>query len=210
MSNAITLTPEELFFLGKAMGAVYIDYDYVAAMKDVQTRFDFLDKEAIASLGKKGLLREGIRRKVTIYPQVEELLKPVFFGRTVSVLAATSPRRMSRLNTSKFHHFQGAVTMVTLEGGLLKLESVTPGYIEKKVLALADTLRFLPGQARVLDSAKATRLIRAKVSTVAVGTRREDYLEQDGALYRSGKDGSPAAVSREDFIRQVCGILKGA
>ena len=56
MSEELKLTPVELFFCGKLLNAKYIDYDYFAAMPDIQINHDLREQEALEKLEEDGVV----------------------------------------------------------------------------------------------------------------------------------------------------------
>ena len=76
----IELSARELFFLGKALNAKYMDYAYIMMMQDIQMNFDVNENESLESLTEKGYAEMDFSGDIEVDPQVEELMKPVFFG----------------------------------------------------------------------------------------------------------------------------------
>ena len=50
VENEITLSPEELYYLGSVLQAKYIDYAYVAAMDDIGQNYALFESEAKESV----------------------------------------------------------------------------------------------------------------------------------------------------------------
>ena len=44
------LSPEEIYYIGKVSGGKYLDYDYIAAMKDIGKRGKIKQQEILDSL----------------------------------------------------------------------------------------------------------------------------------------------------------------
>ena len=80
MEQGITITPEELYYLGEQMGALYMDYDYVASMEDIQMNSLLYESRVKTGLAAKGLLEEDFSGNIELSEWAKELLKPVFFA----------------------------------------------------------------------------------------------------------------------------------
>ena len=50
----LLLSPEEIYYIGKVSGGKYLDYDYIAAMKDIGKRGKIKHQEILDSLERKG------------------------------------------------------------------------------------------------------------------------------------------------------------
>ena len=77
MKERLILTPEQLFFLGTVMGAEYINYDYIAAMGEVQRNYSRTHRKCMDDLVRAGLLRERLSGEVVLRPVPRKLLHPV-------------------------------------------------------------------------------------------------------------------------------------
>lgn len=53
------LSPEEIYYIGKVSGGKYLDYDYIAAMKDIGKRGKIKQQEILDSLERKGICPGG-------------------------------------------------------------------------------------------------------------------------------------------------------
>ena len=80
MGKTITLSPQELYFLGTVLDARYIDYDYISHMPDIQKRYSVHEQETMSQLADKGYVDEDFSGNVTVNDEIRELLEPVFFG----------------------------------------------------------------------------------------------------------------------------------
>lgn len=53
----LLLSPEEIFFIGKEVKGKYLDYDYIAAMRDIGKQGKIRREEILAGLEKKAMPR---------------------------------------------------------------------------------------------------------------------------------------------------------
>ena len=72
------IRPDELYYLGSLMKADLIDYSYI---KNVTNTADILnDLKIIRSLSEKGIIEMNFVGEAEVDPEIEQLLKPIFFG----------------------------------------------------------------------------------------------------------------------------------
>lgn len=74
------LTPVELYFLGVLLNAEYIDYEYIAALPDIQNNYRVIEEQTLDRLEEKNLIEQDFDGSVTVDEQLQDMLKPVFFG----------------------------------------------------------------------------------------------------------------------------------
>lgn len=107
MKKELKLTPVELFFLGAQMNAKYIDYNYIAAMPDIQKRYALHEQRALEELEERGILEEDFSGNVELDEEIRELLEPVFFGDVES--------RLDAEQSYNIHLYNGKITMAVME-----------------------------------------------------------------------------------------------
>ena len=175
MASLITLHPEELFFLGEIMEAKYIDYSYIQAMGDVQQHLDVAKKDAIASLGEKGLVKESISGRLKVKPVAEELLGPVFFGEKETV-AVVFRNGMKQEAYTKFFHFRDAdITCITMEDGLLHVEKKSLVEVEAFAKTLLDGALANPQEDAQFVLDNVTDIVKVKSGIVGVGAKEQTW-----------------------------------
>ena len=74
------LSPEEIYYIGKVSGGKYLDYDYIAAMKDIGKRGKIKQQEILDSLERKGYAQEDFLGNLEVEPACIEILKPLYQG----------------------------------------------------------------------------------------------------------------------------------
>lgn len=119
MSEELKLTPVELFFCGKLLQAKYIDYDYFAAMPDIQINHDLREQEALEKLEEDGVVEIDFYDNAEFEEDAKELLLPVFFGETESRLEIKGGPVL------RFHIYHGKIVMTTLENNEITLQEIT-------------------------------------------------------------------------------------
>lgn len=117
MEDKVTLTARELFFLGRCMDAVYIDYAYIAAMPDIQKFYALHEQRALEALEDLELIEEDFSGNVLVTDGARELFRPVFFGGTES--------RLDNGKDCRVHILDGAMTLGCLEDGSITFRRVS-------------------------------------------------------------------------------------
>lgn len=209
MNKEIVLTPEQLYYMGRVLQAKYIDYAYVAAMKDINQNFSLFETEAKASLVSAGILMEDFGGNVEIDPTVVQLLKPIFFGETETSIDIYSIGETNTVAVCKYHFYDGAVTMVTGEKGKLVVKAVDQIAIQDKVESLI--LQEYNAENTVVetvDKTKITKLIAFKKIHVGATSAVKTYIEADGVLYHE-QENVIESVTRQQFVSSAFDVVKG-
>lgn len=114
----LTITPMELYFLGKLLGARYIDYGYIAAMPDITKRPAIREQETLELLEDEGLIETDFSGDAEVMPEVADFLHPVLFS-----------GREARLRIGEavhtFHLEDGRAVEGTLDGGTIAFHEVS-------------------------------------------------------------------------------------
>ena len=76
----LLLSPEEIYYIGKVSGGKYLDYDYIAAMKDIGKRGKIKQQEILDSLERKGYAQEDFLGNLEVEPACIEILQPLYQG----------------------------------------------------------------------------------------------------------------------------------
>ena len=119
MSEELKLTPVELFFCGKLLQAKYIDYDYFAAMPDIQINHDLREQETLEKLEEDGVVEMDFYDNAEFEEEAKDLLLPVFFGETESRMEIKDGP------VFRFHIYQGKMIMTILEDNEIRLQEIT-------------------------------------------------------------------------------------
>lgn len=106
----LTITPMELYFLGRLLGARYIDYGYIAAMPDITKHPALREQETIELLEMEGLIETDFSGGAEVMPEVADFLHPVFFSGVESQLIIGDTIRL-------FHLEDGRTLQSTIDNG---------------------------------------------------------------------------------------------
>lgn len=208
MADTLTLTPEQLFFLGVLMDALYIDYAYIASLQEIRRNYIRTRRKCLSELAEAGVLRERLSGEITLRPGPKKLLSNLFFGKDQSSLEVYTLGKQTSHTVFRFHRLGDTVTRVSTESGRLTLSESSPEEMEQLVSALASgTERPVPVVAIEKDA--VTRMITAKHATVGVGSTGCVLFEQHGGLYTVDENGKPAALPASRARRLILSELKG-
>lgn len=105
------ITPEELFFMAVALEAEYIDYEYFAAMPDVQKNYELHKATAMQSLEDRGLIEEDFSGNLQIEDGFGQALDAMLFGRTECNIDVDEQR-------FKLHLHDGNMVLARLDGNI--------------------------------------------------------------------------------------------
>lgn len=209
MDKEIILTPEQLYFIGRFVQAKYIDYAYVAALKDINQNFSLFETEAKASLVSAGILTEDFGGNVEVDPTVLKLLKPIFFGETETAIDICTIDKEKTITAYKYHFYDGTVTMVTGESGKLLIKAADQFAIQKTVESLiSDTYDAEIQTVETIDKDHITRVITFKHIQVGVTSTVKIYIEANHIFYHE-QEGSIESVTKSQFITEAFDLVKG-
>jgi hypothetical protein len=211
MNNEIILSPEELYFLGKLFQAKYIDYSYIAAMKDISNNYSVFEKETQSALVSSGVLMEDFSGNIEIDARLTEVLNPVFFGEFESSIHDYIPGDETTFNVVKFHSYDEAITMVTHSNDKFVFKKVD-------VLEIKDIItKLLPDGyscedtiAEEFKGENISRLIVFKNITAGTSGVNLNFFYQEDKLYMEIEGQRFSTVSRETFEKLGCFMIKGA
>ena len=210
--EAVRLCAEELFFIGKQMRAKYIDYEYVRRMHDIQQKYALLEKEYLAGLVRKGFLMEDFSGDIVIDPEVEQLLRPVFFGELESELLLTDLHSEHGSKHFKYHFYNRDVTQVRLMENFMEFTpqgdiGIQECHAELLPVEYQCTEEDIPLEC--IDKDKISLLLQIKNIRVGKMAADGELLFAEGAWYfgRSGR--MVRRLSKEGFTSCFNRIMKG-
>lgn len=209
MKNEFVLTPEELYYMGRLMKAKYIDYAYIAAMKDVKHNYALFEKETQASLVDMGILVEDFSGEIEIDAIAYDVFKPVFFGEVETSVDVCSQGEQNEIRVNKFHFNDSNATMVTNAEDKLVIKSVDQIAIRDFVSSLISEQ--YDSSCVAVDKIEQDAITRVlSVKSVVVGGLSvvKLYIESDGAIYRENGE-RIESMTREMFIEDVYETVKG-
>lgn len=207
----LTITAEELYYLGVLLQAKYIDYAYIAAMDDIQHNYALFQKEAQAQLVSRGILMEDFSGNIEIEENAKSLLAPIFFGEKESSADICYLGDEKKVDIFKFHFLDDKITMVTGKDKKLIIKEVD-------VLYLADFVsNILPENYSVdtpekkdkIDKDTVSRFIAIKNILLGRTSEVRLYIESEGVFYQESSDGNIYSVAGHKFVTDALGVIKG-
>lgn len=208
MTNEIVLRPEELFFLGNVMHAANQDYSYIASMGEICRNYAQTEQKCLLNLSRMGVIRQRLSGEISVRPQVEGLLKKVFFGELETKLDVVTTGENPTHQGFRFHYLDGGITMVTASGGSFILREVTEADVEARIRRVAGSHREPDGRPVRLDRNSITRVIAVQRGKKGVGTADELFFEQEDALYTTDSAGRYVGVSDAAAAEIMIRMLK--
>lgn len=208
MEEKLILTPEQLFFLGTVMEAEYINYDYIAALGEVQRNYSRARRKTMDDLARAGLLRERLSGEVILRPTPKQLLNPVLFGKKESTFEIFKFGKERTHDLFRFHWSEDSVTQVQQTEDQLVLSQSSPEQIEALV---AEWIRGAERPMRMegLLEESVTRILTVKRATVGEGSTGVVLFEQFGGLYNMDDSGKLHAVPASQARAMILAELKG-
>ena len=207
----LIITAEELYFLGMLFQAKYIDYAYIAAMDDIQQNYALVQKETQAQLVSRGILTEDFSGNIEIEENIKSLLAPIFFGEKESSADICHLGEEKWVDIFKFHFHDDKITMVTGKDKKLVIKEVDTLYLVDFVNEI------LPDNYSVetfenkdeIDKDSVSRFIAIKNITLGRTSDVRLFIESEGIFYQETSDGNVFSVTREKFVTDALGVIKG-
>lgn len=199
MGETLVISPEELYYLGRLLKAEYIDYAYIAAMRDIGGNFRLFSKESAAALTQRALLREDFSGNLEPDDDALRLLRPIFFGAAEMTVDLCMLQEEKPVSACKFH-FQGDSAVMVhpqeeklliAETGRKEIMETIGGLVPKGEHSAKDGLS--PAQA-------AGILVLKSVSLDGNAKRLAFALDAGGGLYREAGEDKLEAVTREEVL----------
>ena len=211
MKKEVYMSPEELYYLSSVLNADYIDYAYLAAMSQYGGSEDYFRNEAKASLAGAGVLTEDFSGTVVVDAEIQELLKPIFKGKTETSLDVCTPGEDAKIVVYKFHFLDGAITMVTESDGKLLIRSIDGSYLDNLIQS------FLPSEYTCGESAVVPKVDEKNVTLVLVAKsiKIDDtsvvkaFFECGGAFYCFAEAKDYKVLTKDMFVDDLSSIIKG-
>lgn len=211
MNNEILLTPEELYYLGSAVQAKYIDYAYVAAMDDIGQNYALFENDAKNSLVNSGILMEDFSGNAELDPNAEILTRPIFFGERESSIDICEIGEEISVTVSKYHFLDGNITMVSGKDGKLCIKGVSSDEIRSftESILSEDYPQITPTVRDNIAKERVSRFFAVKAVSLGKQSIVKTYIESDGVIYHEKENGALESVPRETFVNDVYDIIKG-
>lgn len=116
MIKELTLSMEEIYYLGKLLGGKHINYRYIAAMPDISQNPKEHMQKCRNSLCDKGVLCENLWGDLEVDTGIKEFISPVFFGSfeaSIEVVCLENPKQVE----SMYFHRNSKNCLISVENG---------------------------------------------------------------------------------------------
>jgi hypothetical protein len=210
MNPEIILTPEELYYVGKLLKAKYIDYVYIAAMKDIQQNAEAARQDIQRGLSGKGYLSEDFSGDIEIDEKVRTLVEPVLFGNFESSITICEIGETALVKSLRFHRNEKRTVLSVMGGDGLHISEISDDEMKSCVVSLLpkDYLQKTMETGQSVTRESITRVFAFK--NMVVGDRAEVkvFFESDGWLCYENEN-KVSVVEGGYFCDEAYRILKG-
>lgn len=209
MSDAIILSAQEFYYLGTLVKAKYCDFAYAALLSSNTDDYKILLSEAKNSLIKSEHIAEDLLGTVCISKELEDMLRPVFFGDTeVSVQVCTVQDEPVTV-IDNYHFLDNEITKVEISDGQLKISKSDVDQINAEITDLAPSESKDIGSKSIDDDADVDKIIAIKYLKLDVLSIVSDFVEADGVIYKPVENDKLVAISRDEFLTSASSTAKG-
>lgn len=206
------ISAEELFYLGKLMNARYIDYDYIRMMKDIQKKGVLKESEYMAGLVNRGLLYEDFSGQKELDLDLEELLKPIFFGDFESEFFYQKNMNEKNIMHHKFHFYEGKVSLVQLNEGKLQISSGEEKLDELEKMVISETYEAEAKEVAMneLNKEKIDSIMLLKNMKIGKYAMNSQFIKHDNIWYVGKKENIAESLSKKSMTAKWNQMMKGA
>jgi len=206
--SKLVLSADQIYVLAYIMKANYLDYYYISlANQNFDNKVWF--NETTNQLVSKGVLIEDFSGNISIDPENEKLLKPIFFGTKESSLVISIFGDEEDNIGYRLHFSDGRIILTKeIEGGF-EISAVTNEEIKEYVSTiLNDSYSAISAKNdKELDINKVSRVFIVKNAEVKVKNFTKTMVESDGIVYEEDTENNTYSLSKTDFEDKVLRIL---
>lgn len=205
--DKLFLTADQIYALAHIQKAKYLDYYYISlASKNVDGLWLSENTKKLVS---QGILTEDFSGETTIEPDVESLIKPLFFSTKESSLDIDIFAGSEDFIGYRFHFGEDKIVMSkTVEDGF-EITEISLEDIERIVS------KILPANYSAVSEKVDIELKPDNVSRVFVVKNTEveaksevaTFVETDGVVYEENEEDEIFSLSGTDFANKVYRIL---
>ena len=188
----LILSPEEIYYIGKVSGGKYLDYDYIAAMKDIGKRGKIKQQEILDSLERKGYAQEDFQ--------------PLYQGMYESELILREEAGESV--HYKFHHMENRITSVECRSQEYRIRVQDKEGIERMLSPLLENNVQTEKKEAYIATDQAERSIILKGTHIGKDTCLYFYAEKGGYFYEMDSEQAEEKILRLVEKNVVCEQVK--
>ena len=206
--DRLVLATDQLLALAYILNAKYLDFYYISAVNKTE------DSELWLSENKKqlvalGILVEDFSGNMSIHPEAELLLKPLFFSTKESSLDINIFGDSEENIGYRFHFLDGKITMTkAIEEGL-EVSEVSRKDIQIIVSDILPTTYSVSSTEVdvTLDVSEVSRVFIVKNTEMKVKSLVKTMVETNGIVYEEDPENNIYSLSKADFEDKVYKIL---
>lgn len=200
------LSPEEIYYIGKVSGGKYLDYDYIAAMKDIGKRGKIKQQEILDSLERKGYAQEDFLGNLEVEPACIEILQPLYQGMYESELILREEAGESV--HYKFHHMENRITSVECRSQEYRIRVQDKEGVERMLSPLLENNVQTEKKEAYIATDQAERSIILKGTHIGKDTCLYFYAEKGGYFYEMDPKQAEEKILRLVEKNVVCEQVK--
>lgn len=204
MEKLISLTAEEMFFLGRVMNGPYIDYAYIAAMDDIQQAYHLHEQRNMLSLQKKGLVFENFLGETSLMEK-SNAYKPIFFGKDEGRIEICGSGGEIKLIDMRFHFFNGYGIVTAMNGKDISIWRIKNDELEtllKSIMNLPQS-EVAPAYREPVTLEDADRVYVVTFGSVSGKAGRKVWYQKEHILFEIRDEGRASVVSSDTVIGSV-------
>lgn len=207
----IVLTPEEIYYIGKKTGGKYIDYAYIAAMRDIGERKKLRMQEILDGLVKKGLAEEDFFGEAELDGAAAAFVSPIYNSSYESELQILENGAV--VFHYKFHLTDGDGVSVKCGDGEYRVRRTNPAAIRKLFIDAAGMKSDAADAPDQIPFAAAKRIFVVKGTEIGESESMNLYGISDGTAYEPdpgmAENHLLKRMSWDDFTNQAIQVLSG-
>lgn len=212
MINELVLSAEELFFLGKLMNGKHLNYQYVAAMEDIQRNQAEYEQRCRNHLCDKGILHENLWGDMEIDKDVVQFLKPVYEGDFEASVEVIHTGENATIQTVLLHSVDEKCLMSIQSNRKIKLSRANKEKIDSLIFALMpDGYNRRPKpDYDCFKNMKIRKMIIFKNISIGKNASAGVFYDCNGWLCEQTTEGQYLVLSPKQFYEKASLLLKGA
>lgn len=211
MIKELTLSTEEIYYLGKLLGGKHINYRYIAAMQDISQNPKGHMQKCRNSLCEKFVLSENLWGDLEVTTDVKEFISPVFFGSfeaSIEIVCIDNPKIVE----SMYFHRNSKKCLMSVEDG----QQITFSLADDKALGNI-VFSLMPmgyneiekPQLSELQNMNVQRMIIVKNIRIEESVTAEVFYECNGWLCEMLEPEKYKILSPKQFFDKIFNMLEG-
>ncbi len=198
--SKLVLTADQIFALAYKLDAKYLDYYYISlSNRDDRNNLWLIDvtNELVA----EGKLEEDFSGNTTIGPELEELIRPLYFGTKESSLDIDIFGEDEDNRGYRFHFLDDRITMAKKVEGGFEISDISSEDIRNIVSSILPSEYAAESEKAYIeyDESTVSRIFVVKNTEVNTKNTVATFVETDGVVYEEDTDNTIYSMSGGDF-----------